>query len=97
MLSFSSMTSGEIESLRDTIYQIFETLREDLTAREVDIDVKRELQTLVKDVDTIRNAHMERMKTGVCNPESGLNYEKMLTAFDRIGSYLSNAVRLYCN
>lgn len=97
MLSFSSMTSGEIESLRDTIYQIFETFREDLTAREVDIDVKRELQTLVKDVDTIRNAHMERMKTGVCNPESGLNYEKMLTAFDRIGSYLSNAVRLYCN
>lgn len=97
MLNFSSMTSGEIESLRDTIYQIFETLREDLTAREVDIDVKRELQTLVKDVDTIRNAHMERMKTGVCNPESGLNYEKMLTAFDRIGSYLSNAVRLYCN
>ena len=97
MLSFSSMTSGEIESLRDTIYQIFETLREDLTAREVDIDVKRELQTLVKDVDNIRNAHMERMKTGVCNPESGLNYEKMLTAFDRIGSYLSNAVRLYCN
>lgn len=37
------MTSGEIESLRDTIYQIFETLREDLTAREVDIDVKKRI------------------------------------------------------
>ncbi len=97
MLGFSDMTTGEIEKLRDSIYEMFTTLKEDLTIHEVEIDMKKYLLGVEKDAENIRNKHMERMKTGVCNPESGLVYEKMLTAFERIASYLSNAVKLYCS
>ena len=37
---------------------------------------------------------MLRMRDRTCDPESGLIYEKTLTAMERISSYLSNSAKL---
>lgn len=47
-----------------------------------------------KKVFEFRNAHIERMKNGTCDPESGLFYEKTLSNFDRVSAYLNNIGKL---
>ena len=47
-----------------------------------------------KFVPTFRANHMLRMRERTCDPESGLLYEKTITAMERISSYISNAVKL---
>ncbi|WP_071025959.1 Na/Pi cotransporter family protein [Peptoniphilus raoultii] len=94
ILEFTPITDDELKLIRTHIEDIFRVLSEDLTKHETDIEMKKGLERVQKDVEVIRNSHMDRMKEGICNPESGLVYEKMLTAFERIASYLSNAIRL---
>ena len=38
--------------------------------------------------------HMLKMRERQCNPESGLIYEKTLTALERISSYLSKTAKI---
>ena len=47
-----------------------------------------------KDATQFRNNHMLRMREKICDPESGLLYEKTLAAMERISSYISNAGKL---
>ncbi|CAG7595608.1 hypothetical protein PEPTYR26121_01832 [Peptoniphilus tyrrelliae] len=47
-----------------------------------------------KEASQFRNNHMLRMREKICNPESGLLYEKTLAAMERISSYISNAGKL---
>ena len=55
----------------------------------------RESNELVqKEASDFRNNHMIRMREKICNPESGLLYEKTLAAMERISSYISNAGKL---
>ena len=49
---------------------------------------------LQKDTDKFRYDHMLRMRSKICDPESGLVYEKTLTALERISSYLSNSSKI---
>ena len=47
-----------------------------------------------KCIETFRFDHMIRMRERSCDPETGLMYEKTLTAMERISSYISNAAKL---
>lgn len=93
-LPFSEMFSKEMDALRTSLMTMFKTLDGDMPKVERNRQMKFFEEKLERYVEEYRNAHMDRMKEGVCDPESGLVYEKVLTALDRVSAYLSNASRL---
>ena len=47
-------------------------------------------QTLQIDQEKYKMAHMERLKTGKCSVEIGLNFIEMLTVYERIVEHCIN-------
>ncbi|WP_138159913.1 Na/Pi cotransporter family protein [Peptoniphilus catoniae] len=93
-LAYTQMSAAELKNIEIQIETMFELVE----AKKEGKSKKEELRELNKkiEIETIqyRQFHVERMKTGVCDPESGLIYEKILTALERVSSYLSNAGKL---
>lgn len=93
-LDFSDVSAREINAIQTSIMTMFNTLDEDISKTERNNRLKFFNNKVENYVTTYRNYHMERMKSGQCDPESGLVFEKMLTALERISAYVSNAGKL---
>lgn len=93
-LDFTEDSKAEIEKIKEELFKMY-----NLGFSNFEYDKRRkEMKTnlfYVEDLlEEYRNRHMDRMKDGLCDPESGLLYEKMMTAFERIASYISNVDKL---
>ncbi|EFI41768.1 MULTISPECIES: Na/Pi cotransporter family protein [Peptoniphilus] len=93
-LKYSEESISEIDAIETTIMTMFNTIDEDLEKAERINRLRFFNQKVENYTTTYRNYHMERMKTGDCDPESGLIFEKVLIALERISSYLSNSGKL---
>ena len=89
-LTYSSEFYREIDKLDSLIndfYSTIETTNNNVNRRILTTKLNKDIDNLVFD---FRNRHIERMKSGVCDPESGLFYEKVLSNYERISAYLNN-------
>ena len=93
-LDFTNIAYQDLETLNYTIEKMLEVMREDLSKEERVKNTGTYYRKMQKDIDKFRLDHMLRMRDRTCDPESGLLYEKTLTATERISSYLSNAAKL---
>lgn len=93
-LAFTDKTFEELKQINGVIEKMFNSALGELD-RDERISFMRESNELVqKDATQFRNNHMLRMREKICDPESGLLYEKTLAAMERISSYISNAGKL---
>ena len=93
-LEFTNIAYDDLHTLNYSIKEMLHTMREDIS-KEVRVkDTGIFYRRIQKDIDKFRLDHMLRMRDRTCDPESGLLYEKTLTAMERISSYLSNAAKL---
>lgn len=93
-LEFTDKTFEELKEINDVIEKMFSSALGELD-RDQRIAFMRSSNELVqKEASQFRNNHMLRMREKICNPESGLLYEKTLAAMERISSYISNAGKL---
>lgn len=93
-LEFTDMTFEELREINSIIEKMFHSAIDNLD-KEERVTFMRESNELVqKEASNFRNNHMLRMREKICNPESGLLYEKTLAAMERISSYISNASKL---
>lgn len=93
-LVYSEKSMIELNSIREKIEKMFSEI-DTQTDRVLKISQLKKYNIAIEE-DTIkyRNGHMDRMKTGECDPESGLVFEKLLISLERVSSYLSNAGKL---
>lgn len=61
---------------------------EDLLVEEEDL--LRDGRKLTRQVEEIRDAHLERSQNGTCDPLAGLTFSDMLTSLERINSHSIN-------
>ena len=88
------MTFEELKEINQVIDKMFDAAVGELD-RDQRVAFMRSSNELVqKEASQFRNNHMLRMREKICNPESGLLYEKTLAAMERISSYISNAGKL---
>ena len=93
-LEFTDMTFEELKEINQVIDKMFDAAVGELD-RDQRVAFMRSSNELVqKEASQFRNNHMLRMREKICNPESGLLYEKTLAAMERISSYISNAGKL---
>ncbi|MDU7411835.1 MAG: Na/Pi cotransporter family protein [Anaerococcus sp.] len=93
-LEFTDTAYDDLKTLNDNINQIFDATLEDLS-KDKRVKITKSLyQKVQKYITEFRYDHMLRMRDRTCDPESGLIYEKTLTAMERISSYLSNSAKL---
>lgn len=93
-LEFTDKTFEELSELNAIIEKMFKSAMGELDKRDRVIFMRESNETVQKEASTFRNNHMLRMRQKICNPESGLLYEKTLAALERISSYISNASKL---
>lgn len=93
-LDFTDTAYKDLKFMNDSIEEMLEVISnvmpKDETAK-ISSQLYRKIQ---KCIETFRFDHMIRMRERSCDPESGLMYEKTLTAMERISSYISNAAKL---
>lgn len=93
-LFYSEESTKELTSIQNSINTMFNTVTEDISYAER-VNRLRFFSNRVEGFsNTYRNEHMERMKKGACDPESGLIFEKYLSALERIAAYIYNAGKL---
>lgn len=93
-LAFTDKTFEELKEINEVIEKMFSSALGEID-RDERISFMRSSNELVqKDATQFRNNHMLRMREKICDPESGLLYEKTLAAMERISSYISNAGKL---
>lgn len=93
-LLYSERSIKEINAIQTSIMTMFNTINEDISKTERNNRLKFYNTKVENYVTTYRNHHMDRMKSGSCDPESGLLFEKMLIALERISAYTYNAGKL---
>lgn len=93
-LTFTDTSLEELSELHSTLEKMFDTVRGDLGIDNRKSFMRESNEKVQKEISKFRNNHMVRMREKVCDPESGLLYEKTLTAIERISSYVSNAAKL---
>lgn len=93
-LTYSPECWEEVELLNSYMIELYETLEEGHERNQRTVIMRAIDDSVVRDVNFFRNRHLERMKSGICDPESGLVYEKMLTNYERISAYLRNIGKL---
>ena len=93
-LPYTEISLSEMKDVNHDIENIFNTIYSDIEKGQKNLSLKE----LNKDVEEkcirYRANHMDRMKDGQCDPESGLIYEKVLISLERVSSYLTNAGKL---
>lgn len=90
-LPYSDTSKEEVRRLQGLIDRIFASIEENVEADEFDI---KDVYTIEYQVDsfteTYRSRHVERMKQGLCDTESGLFYDKFLSHAERVADHLVN-------
>lgn len=93
-LEFTDVSVSELRALDDIIDKMFHYATGKMEKDERVIYMRESNELIQKDASEFRNNHMIRMREKICNPESGLLYEKTLASMERISSYISNAGKL---
>lgn len=93
-LDFTSIAYKDLNTIDSNINNMFDITSQDITKEERIKLTSQTYRKVEKDITQFRFDHMLRMRERICDPESGLLYEKTLTGLERISSYLSNAAKL---
>ena len=93
-LDFTNIAYDDLYALNDCIIKMLEAMKADLSKDDRVKITSLCYKTVQRDIEKCRYKHMLRMRERQCNPESGLIYEKTLTAVERISAYLSKAAKL---
>ncbi|MDU5807247.1 MAG: Na/Pi cotransporter family protein [Peptoniphilus harei] len=93
-LLFTDVTFDELREINAIIDKMFQSYDGDMEKSERVAFMRESNELVQKEASAFRNNHMVRMREKICNPESGLLYEKTLAAMERISSYISNAGKL---
>lgn len=93
-LDFTNIAYEDLYALNEYTIKMLKALREDLPKDERVKIVSEYYKIVERDVEKCRYEHMLRMRERQCDPESGLVYEKTLTALERISSYLSKTAKI---
>ena len=93
-LDFTNIAYEDLYIINDSLGEMLNAMVEDLSRSERVNIASFQYRDIQKKIDKFRYDHMLRMRGRSCNPESGLVYEKTLTALERVSSYLSNAAKL---
>jgi len=91
-IEFSEFAKNDLKELKELVFKnmknAFEMIRESHVSRLKDVErIEEEIDRMVKNSV---NKHIERMKTGICNPIAGLIYSDILTNLERIGDHSIN-------
>lgn len=92
-MEFTTDAYDELNSLNKIISDMFDAITGEIDSIEIVKRMRDANEEIQKDVNIYRNNHMLRMRDKACDPESGLIFEKTLTAMERISSYISNAAK----
>ena len=90
---FTDDAVKELDGLNNIILKMFDAIIGDIDSVGIVKQMRDSNEEIQKDVNIYRNNHMLRMRDKSCDPESGLIFEKTLTAMERISSYISNAAK----
>lgn len=93
-LDFTSIAYEDLNTIDSNINNMFDITSQDITKEERIKLTGQTYRKVEKDITQFRFDHMLRMRERICDPESGLLYEKTLTGLERISAYLSNAAKL---
>jgi len=93
-LLFTDKTYEELRELNVIVEDMFNTVFSEMEKTQKVTYMRASNEKVQKEASISRNNHMIRMREKICNPESGLLYEKTLTAIERISSYISNAAKV---
>nr|WP_328822534.1 PhoU domain-containing protein [Peptoniphilus harei] len=93
-LFFTDVTFDEMREINTIIEKMFHSYDGDMEKDQRVVFMRESNELVQKEASDFRNNHMIRMREKICNPESGLLYEKTLAAMERISSYISNAGKL---
>lgn len=90
-LSFSDEGLDELNLIRSTIIEMFQIAnKRNLSAKEK----KEKIYILESQVDSytdqFRQSHIKRVQEGLCNIESGILFDEILTDLERIADHLTN-------
>lgn len=93
-LTYSDDFYEEVKVLDKYMLEFYNLIEEENNSNKRRVISTTIFNDVEKKVFEFRNAHIERMKNGTCDPESGLFYEKTLSNFDRVSAYLNNIGKL---
>lgn len=93
-LEFTDVAYQDLDKIDENIKEMLVALSCDLSKEERIQITRSHFEKIEKYATKFRFDHMLRMREKYCDPESGLIYEKTLTAMERISSYLSKAAKL---
>ncbi|HHX69499.1 MAG: Na/Pi cotransporter family protein [Miniphocaeibacter sp.] len=94
-LTYSDDCYNELKFLDKSVeqlYTVLENVADPEERRVLNYSLNKNFENKVEDFRTL---HIERMKDGICDPESGVYYEKTLSNYERIFSYLDNINKLF--
>lgn len=92
-LEYTVESKREISALETTVMTMFQTVLTKMTTKEKHKRIKYYDNKVERYIENYRIYHIERMKNKVCDPESGLMFEKLLTAMARISSYINSITK----
>ncbi len=93
-LTYTEVSVKEIDNIDKAISGMFEVIYSKIDKQEKIEKLRATNKVVEGETVDYRVSHLNRMKSGICDPESGLIYEKVLIALERVSSYLSNAGKL---
>lgn len=96
-LIYTEESIKELNAVQTSISTMFNAVITELPSQEKKDRLKFFSNRIEAYVDDYRNEHMDRMRLGVCDPESGLVFEKTLSALERIQAYIYNVGKLIIN
>lgn len=91
---FSIECTQEMDKIHTALHQIYETIQGNETQADKIYFIQKAYKDNIRLNESIRSAHLERMKSGACMLNASVSYEKMLIALERINSYLTKAGKL---
>ncbi|MDO5041402.1 MAG: Na/Pi cotransporter family protein [Peptoniphilus sp.] len=93
-LIYTETSVKEMETIDEAIRGMFDVIYSKMDKQEKVEKLRTANKIVEGETVNYRSSHLDRMRTGICDPESGLIYEKVLIALERVSSYLSNAGKL---
>lgn len=93
-LPYTDESLREFKSLEQMIEIMFTSIKTETHKPKRINDLRLYYARVENNIEVYRKLHIERMKKGICDPESGIAFEKCLVAFERIAAYLYNVGKL---
>lgn len=93
-LVYTDESKRELSAIDTAIMTMFQTVLTTMDDKEKRTRIKNLEEKVEKYIAKYRIYHIERIKNRICDPESGLIFEKHLTAMERVSSYIKTVANL---